>query len=477
MRRAALLSLILAACGDNVDLGIDTSEPVAAVCSEGDLDQLLAKLPDITSVKPTACGNYVDGQVRCYLLTITQPIDHAAPTSTFPERVYLMHRGCDRPTVVADWGYSNDYFFDDELSTLFQANAIWIEHRYQGESIPAGADWDWHQLTIENGATDMHHVIDSFKHLYGAHWVSTGASKGGITATYHSFFFPHDLDGAIPYVAPASRSRVDPVYQTRIDNVLTDACAQRVRDSQVAALTTRRTMMLARLTDKLGSADSAPDYLDEMTATFDWGFWQYYGEPYCAQVPTATATDAAFWNFYAGVSGIFGPAGPGNDELSNGALDYEWLTEQGFALQIGAHVAPLLQSSAATMTMEDAFVAQFPDVELPAYDGSVTRSTRHWVEHYAKNLLLIYGDYDPWSGGALDKPTQPSSARFFVPQANHGAQIAGLADADRTVALEYAARMFGVQPVMTMMARASQAGANRDAILARTLQRHLMRLP
>ncbi len=475
MRLLVLLCLV-SACGDNFDSDPDTNmpPPIEAVCSENALDELIAGLPNVTAAVSAACGDYVEGAVKCYRVTISQPIDHQTPGRTFEQRLFVMHRGCDRPTVVADWGYENQDFFEDELDVLFQANAIWIEHRYQGESLPDAGDWDWTQLTIENGANDMHRVIESFKHLYGANWVSTGTSKGGITATYHSYFFPHDLDGVIPYVAPASLSRVDPSYQVYLDSVLPAACAQRIRDAQVDALTTRRSMMLAHLAQQVQDGHEA-DYLDRMVASFDWGFWQGRGERYCSQVPTTSTSDDAFWQFYAGTAGFFGP---GDAPRSSFALSYEWLTEQGYALQIGAHVAPLLHSKYATMTMEDRFRANFPDVALPTYDGSVTRSVRRWVELYAENLLLIYGQYDPWSGGALDAPTRPTSARFFAPAQTHaGAQIATLTAADRAAALEHASRMFGVPPVMTMMQRASAAAYRRSEILMRAEQRHVMRMP
>jgi hypothetical protein len=462
----------LAACGDNVEPETGetptTPEPIVATCNDAQLDQLVAGLPNVTSSVKTPCGDWVDGVSSCYLVTMAQPIDYAAPEKTFPQRLFVMHRGCERPTVVADWGYSNDYFFDDELSVLFQANAIWIEHRYQGESLPTPSDWNWKQLTIENGATDMHRVIESFKHLYGKNWVSTGASKGGITATYHHYFYPDDLNGTVPYVAPASQARVDPTYQWYLDTVMTTPCAQRVRDAQVAAVTTRRSMMLSRLAQEVPGYEEA--YLDAMTVSFDWAFWQYRGTAYCSQVPASTVSDDAFWNFYVNASGFFGPA---DEEMSNGALYYEWLTEQGFALQIGGHVKELLTSEWATSTMEDNFRAGFPDVELPIYDGYVTRDARRWVRESAENILLIYGQYDPWSGGAMDTPKQSTSARFFVPSANHGAQIAGLDDAERTEALAHAARMFGVQPMMTMMSRASVAAERRNAILRQTMQRAL----
>ncbi|HEY5925599.1 MAG TPA: S28 family serine protease [Kofleriaceae bacterium] len=476
MRRLALIA-VLAACGDNLEPTETETEPtpIEATCSEAEVPQLLAKLPNVSQVVSGQCGDFVVG-AKCFEVMINQPVDHKNPSGpTFKQQLFVMHRGCDRPTVIADWGYSWEYFYDDELATLFGANAIWVEHRFQGESVPIGVDWDWKQLTIENGAGDLHRVVESFKHLWGANWVSTGASKGGITATYHSYFYPDDLNGTVPYVAPASRSRLDVAYQYYLDSVMTTPCAQRVRDSQVAALTSRRAMMIARIDANVG-VGAGEIYIDLMTAHLDWAFWQYYGVDYCTRVPGPTATDDQFWNFFAEMSGFSGAAT--GEEMSDGALVYEWMTEQGFALQIGEHVRPLLKSEYALATMEDNFRAQFPEVPLPTFDGSVTRAARRWAELYADNVLLIYGQYDPWSGGALAVPKQPTSARYFVPEATHGgAAIAGLVLADRTAALEHAARMFGVAPMLQNMQRAIEATKRRDAILSRIEQRHVMRLP
>jgi len=441
------IPLLLAACGDNfVDPEIDT--PLVATCDEADLPATLAALPHVTSVVETSCGDYVGGEPRCFSIDFEQPLQHASPDGqTFTQKVWLTHRGCDRPTLIADWGYSQDYFFDDELSQLYQPNAMWIEHRYQGSSTPSIAEWDWTALTIENGAADLHEIIDSFRSHYGGRFVSTGASKGGITATYHAHLYPHDLDGSIPYVAPASRARIDPRYQARLQSALPEPCAQAVRDFQTASLTTRRAMMVERLS---ASAAGFEDLLLEYAISrFDWGFWQYYGFSYCRDVPTAASSDDAFWQFFSTFSGFGGDAAPvtSTADYSNGALYYEWLTEQGFASQINDEVAPLLTEPFAIETMEDDFRIQFPDVELPSYDGSVTGVTRAWVKNSAENMLLIYGDYDPWSGGAMDEPTRPTSARFFVPRATHGAQISALGIDDRLAALAIASRLFGEEPV------------------------------
>jgi len=483
MLRPVMRSLVLLAwlvgCGDNLratpDAGIDATPdatPDAAIdaflgsCVEADLPATLAALPGVTSATEIAdCGPYVEGPARCFLIGFQQ-------TPELEQRLWLTHRGCDRPTVIADWGYSWEFFYDDELATLYKTNSLWVEHRYQGTSLPAPENWDWTQLTIDNGAEDLHDIITAFRMHYAQRWVSTGASKGGITAIYHAYRYPDDLDGTIPYVAPGSRARIDTAYQDFLNTSLPSPCGQGIRDAQVAAVTTRRTMMISRLSQIAPGSETL--YLEYMVGYLDWAYWQYFGVEHCFAVPTATSTDDAFWDFIYTYSG-FGAArrSPGipDDFMSNGALSYEWLTEQGFALQLNAQIRPYLVEPIVLGTMEETFVAQFPDVTLPPYDGRVTAEARAWARDLAENMLLVYGAYDPWSGGSIDAPVQASSARFFVPDATHGAQITDMAPADVTAALAHATRMLGVAPVMQKPDRAKVL-VNKALLRDRALARH-----
>ena len=88
-----------------------------------------------------------------------------------------------------------------EPTRIVDGNQLRMEYRFFEPSRPADPDWPG-QLTIWQAATDQHRIIQSFQDLYQENWITTGGSKGGMTATYHRHFYPKDVDGTVPYVAP-----------------------------------------------------------------------------------------------------------------------------------------------------------------------------------------------------------------------------------------------------------------------------------
>lgn len=446
--------------------------PPPALCAEEDLEAALGSLEGVSSLSEVACGRYVEGAARCFSFTFAQPLDHGAGSDGvgFAQRMQLVHRSCGAPTTVMDNGYELPRFlYEMEPSLAFDTNTVIVEHRFQGRSLPATSDLRWTSLSVENGAGDLHAIVTTFKKLYPGRWVSTGASKGGATAVYHRFLFPDDVDGTIAYVAPASLARKDPRYQTRLGtSVYPATCAANVRAFQTGALGRRRPAFVALFRDAYGvPEDAANYYLEGYMASFDWGFWQY-GED-CAAVPAPTASDATHVAYLRGVlARQTGPRlapAPSAAELSYAALAYEWSWQQGFAAQVGAHVTPLLQTTAATDGENEAiWRSVMPSVRLPAYDGSVTTRMRDWVRTSAERLVLVYGELDPWTGGAFDAPTQPSSGRFVVSGGDHGANVSELPAAERTRAMTAITAMYGAPMTARSATLAPRVRLAHDAV-------------
>jgi hypothetical protein len=79
-------------------------------------------------------------------------------------------------------------------------------------------------LTIWQAAADEHDAVQAFKRIYPGKWLATGASKGGMTATCFRRFFPGDVDGTIPYVAPNNVVDSADRYPEFLANVGDPAC-------------------------------------------------------------------------------------------------------------------------------------------------------------------------------------------------------------------------------------------------------------
>jgi len=444
---------------------IDAAVPDAKIpCSDDDPAAAIAALPGIVSVDSAECGGFVPDGARCYWASLSQPVkgDDAA-SGTYSQRIRVVHVSCDLPTVLNTQGYElGDQFYVGELATYFNANWMDVEHHFQGGSAPSDDIWAWDGLTIHEGAEDTHRLIQTLSGYYDGRWITTGASKGGITAIYHRYLYPDDVAGTVPYVAPASLARIDPRYQTYMDTMGPEVCRTELRAFQVRVLSDRRTFMANRLDTELGGGDPAyaDEWLEQATKSFDWAFWQYFGTDYCASVPNAKASDADHWAFWASLNGFSPEAGgvgtPGNATPDNyrnyQALYYEWLTQQGFALQIGAHLQPHLVHP--HQTLEDWFNETAP-VTLPPYDSSVTVAAIAYASTQATNMVMIYGANDPWTGGQLDAPTGDNSGKFTAPTAGHWASIGELSESDRTAALSLLSEIFGQTPMVATRSRLS----------------------
>ncbi|RLD76477.1 MAG: peptidase, partial [Bacteroidetes bacterium] len=130
---------------------------------------------------------------QSFKLMIEQPLDHNKPNGEkFMQKVYLSHLDLNRPVVFSINGYNVNNNRISELSNFINANQIYVEHRFFGESKPG--NYDWNYLNIEQAAADHHRIIQLLKKIYKGKWVSTGISKGGQATIYHRYFYPEDVD-------------------------------------------------------------------------------------------------------------------------------------------------------------------------------------------------------------------------------------------------------------------------------------------
>lgn len=451
MKRAlGLLGPIVAAtlagsgCGDNV-----TPQGLAPDL----LLQRLRALPGVTADEaPTQQADY-----HYYVLHVTQPVDHDDPSQgTFQQEVSLLHRSdlAPVPMIVYTSGYS-DYYLDRpvELTRLLGANQVSIEHRYYGASRPVPTDWS--RLTIAQMAADEHVIISALHTIYGGAFLSTGGSKGGMTAVYHRRFYPDDVDGTVAYVAPLSFGAPDLRYPKFVDTIGPDECRQAVRDAAMEMLVHRRAAMQAH-------AELQPSHtytrvligpaVEAAIASLEWTFWQYFGVGQCASVPPVTASDDALFAFLDKIS----PVSDCDDEQIGyfESYFYQSYAQLGFPDGGAMYLDPYL------MYTEEDYLNELPTPE-PDYDSIPMRDIDDFVEHHGERLLFIYGEWDPWTGGKFALGNASDSDLLIQPQGNHAARIANLEASDRAVAFAKLAAWTGGEPVVPQ-ARRVGGGADGD---------------
>jgi hypothetical protein len=438
MRSGGLAVLVIAtacaACGDD-----DTGPEVP-----GDLLTQLQALPgvhDVTEVDTVASG------YQYFVLHFEQPVDHDDPGGpTFLQKVSLMHKDAAAPMVEYTSGYW-DYYNDNlvELTGLLGANQISIEHRFFDESRPEPADWS--KLTIAQMAHDQHAITASLRTLYTGAFITAGASKGGMTAVYYKRFYPDDVEGTVPYVAPISFGAPDTRYTPFLDTIGPSACRQAVRDAATEMLANRRAALMAKAEEQASQGSIAytrialAPALESSIVSLEWAYWQYYGVGYCDTVPATTATDQELWDFLDDISPVADNADPRIAQFD--AYYYQAYFQLGYP----DSSAPYLDSY--LMYTDADYLNALPTAEPPYDGGAAMTDIDQYVREAGDRLIFIYGQWDPWTGGAFDLGTAPDVRdSLLVTQAEgtHGSRISRLATADRDAVLAKLAAWTGVTP-------------------------------
>jgi hypothetical protein len=419
-----------------------------------------ATLPDDTTVPKT---------VSYYILHFTQPIDHDhAELGTYQQEVALLHRDDRAPTpmIVSTSGYSDSWGDQRaELTELLDANQVSIEHRFYGSSRPETVDWS--KLTIRQMASDEHAIIAALRTIYGGAFLTTGGSKGGMTAVFHRRFFPDDVEGTVAYAAPLSFGRPDPRYPPQFNKIGTDDCRQKVRDAARAMLVRRAAILALAQAQAVADPQEPHVYtrvqidpaVEAAISGVEWGFWQMWGVNDCNIVPLATASDEDLFEFLDDVSPV-----TDYDDDRVGYFEpyvYQTYAQLGFPDCTVEYLKPDLLYTAADYTGELPVSGEVP------YDDEAMRDIDHWVENDGDRVMFIYGDWDPWFAGRFVQGSGKSVA-FVQHEGTHRIQLKGLDTFKRDPALATIAAWTGVEPVLPRTPRppARARGAAQERRLA-----------
>jgi hypothetical protein len=422
--------------------------------TEGDILARLKAIPGIKVLaeRPTNPG------YRYFLLSYRQPVDHRHPErGSFDQRFTLLHKAVDRPMVLYTTGYNlNDLpTFRSEPAQLIDGNQISVEQRFFTPSRPEPADWS--KLNIWQAATDHHRLVTALKKIYSEKWISTGASKGGMTSVYHSRFYPQDVDGVVAYVAPNDAdNKEDSAYDRFFQTVGTDPqCRQRLKGLAAESLK-RRPAMLAKYEAAaaeqgltFGNLKTADRAFEASVLDLEWGFWQYSLQSACANVPDPkTVTTDKLYDFVDQISG------------------FSFYSDQGLAPYIPYYYQAGTQLGWPYPKFENLRgLAKYPGLYQPRafvpaelsmrFDPSVMRDVDHWVRDHGRHLMFLYGGNDPWGAEPFRLGRGSRDSHWYeVAGLNHNGRLIGFLPqterAEATSALQRWAGVSGQQQARTL---------------------------
>jgi hypothetical protein len=428
------------ACAD-ADATTDPPSPDAPVLA---IEEWLTQIEGITAHE---VATDIEGYRR-FELTVTQPSDHRQLNgAVFQQRVILHHRDDAAPMVLASTGYAlpnRPYLM--EPTQLLNANQLMVEHRYFPPSIPANADWSL--LNIGQAANDFHRIATLFRKRYKAAWVGAGASKGGMTALYHRRFFPADVDASVCYVTPMSFGEPDPRFQPYLQSINPNHCGEHVHELQRKFVLESETYAEALAewgyTAQAFYPYSPKQFIERTASDFDWTFWQTMGRAWCESAEAALTSRDIALVFFA--NEWEQQAAPRDDitESKWNAYHYQALTELGRPEQTSPLLDGLITPFGKFRDFKD-----YPWGETPAFNPGPMRDVANWLASDAERMLFIYGEDDPWSGGAVELGHSADTLTFIAPAVSHGANIATLNHGDRKQALDALERWTHVAPRRT----------------------------
>ncbi|CAM5740575.1 hypothetical protein SALBM311S_01623 [Streptomyces alboniger] len=352
---------------------------------------------------------------RFFVLNYTQPVDHRHPSKgTFQQRITVLHKDVSRPTVFYTGGYNvSTTPSRREPTQIVDGNQVSMEYRFFTPSRPAPADWS--KLDIWQAASDQHRIFKALKAVYTKKWISTGGSKGGMTATYYERFYPRDMDGVVAYVAPNDVvNDEDSAYDRFFKTVGTKECRDRLNAVQREALVRREPLEKKYqayaaengLTfDTVGSLDRA---YEAVVLDYVWGFWQYSLLSDCDAIPAdaATATDDEIWNSVDTISGFSAYADQGLETYT------PYYYQAGTQLGAPTIHFPYIEKKYIRYGYQPP--RNFVPRSIPMrFQPSAMRDVDTWVRHNARHMLFVYGQNDPWgaepSASARARRTRTSS--------------------------------------------------------------------
>ena len=389
------------------------------------LNEFLSGQKEIVSMKKLE-GDSPFSEV--WEVMIRQPLNHTDTTDGFfLQRVFVAERNANKPVVFVTEGYTGEYAasssYENEISEILDANQVFVEHRYFGESVPDSSEWEY--LTVENAATDHHEIVDLFDDYYTGKWISTGISKGGQTALYHMTLYPEDVDISVVYVAPLNYSVEDGRHELFIDQVATPEERKKIYDFQIEVLK-RRTVLMPAFKAHIKKRDlkfriPLDEVYDFCVLEYSFAFWQW-GES-AEKIPGSNAPDSLIYKHLMKVSGPAYFAINGMKSIR--PFFVQAARELGYYGYDTKPFKPWLKIKNAKGYLSAIMMPKGMKVKfIPKTNKKVFK----FIRQEDPKMIFIYGEYDPWSASGVEFEHKNNMLKIVKPGGSHSTRINNLPD-------------------------------------------------
>jgi predicted enzyme related to lactoylglutathione lyase len=370
-----------------------------------------------------------------YVVYFKQPLDyHGGSTDSLSQRVFISHRNFEKPVVFITEGYDANPAtrkdFEYELTRYLDANQVCIEHRYFSESKPDSLNWKF--LTTENAATDHHRIATFIKDIYSTKLIVTGISKGGQTTNFFKYYYPDDADICVPYVAPVAFSSEDKRVYPFLKSVGDSACRNTILNYQMNMLKNKDKYFptFIKMAEKkhLSYPMGYDKAYDLLVFEYPFAFWQW-GTTDCTTIPTDKESPSTLVKHLDKVAGLDWISDQGIERMQ--PFFYQAMSEIGM---YGYDTEPF--KGLTSYTSDVIFDFTFPKGEQVVFNPEFMQRVDVFLRHYAKNMIFIYGEYDPWSATAVELSGQTNSIKIVKKGGSHRTRISNLPENQRNQILD-----------------------------------------
>ena len=416
-----VIALSIVSCSDSTDDSPVVNAPFNQVLAETGLFTDIKENPDTAAVRKKAEGE-LDYQSQ-YSMFISQPVNHNQPDGEkFKQKVCILFRGYDRPTIMVTEGYNYRRFNDaEDIGINLNANMVHVEHRNFGESYSQDKG-KWEYETSAQASADLHAVYQALKPVFKGRWMSFGTSKNGETSMDYAYYYPNDMNLAAAVGSPFNVSLDDKAFaQYLFNEVSTEALREVMKKNIRWALTDGEKGLYLSVCKKYKEKDMPePSYTEYVFNVFDnfFAVFQYtlptkHQEKIEDMIKDEESYVKAICNTIAN-----------NRDSDIYTYFVDCAKEQGFPNPGYDYFADLLEGT--SFKAEDVLPTMLKEEDrwlLQHYDNSQRIDIR---ENFFVNspvpLLFFYSHDDPWTGGQPNK-LGPNAKKVINPIGVHSPKI------------------------------------------------------